>query len=112
MNTRNKIVAIADLPPEPATLVIGTFDPMLTVHALRLAQLTHPLVVAVADLPKPILDSRSRQELVAALDVVDFVVPYESGLETAFAWAAIHDDTALHAEWSADFTAHVRSRSR
>lgn len=97
-------------------LVIGTFDPLLAAHGERLAELINEapvkLVVAVADPPEPLLDRRARMELVAALRVVDSVVPYEDGLETASPWVAVHDDTARHARWRADFIEHVRRRSQ
>ena len=116
MNTRNKIVSATDLPGTPAILVIGTFDPLLASHSGRLAELAAnqeaKLVVAVADaLLEPLLERQARLEMVAALRMVDFVLPHELGLETAFPWIAIHDDTALHARWSADFKDHVRWRS-
>ena len=109
MNTRDKIL------DAPTILVIGTFAPLLAVHAARLADLKHPdakLVVAVSDTSDCLLERRSRMELVAALRMVDFVLPYATGLETALPWTAVHDDTALHATWLADFKEHVRWRSQ
>lgn len=109
MNTRDKIIS-------PAMLVIGTFDPMLAAHSERLADLKKDsgikLVVAVADPPEPLLDCLARMELAAALRMVDFVMPYAEGLESASPWTAVHNDIALHAQWSADFKEHVRRRSQ
>ena len=120
MNTRNKIVAREDLASflsgAPAILVIGSFDPMLAPLAARLVELSRPdefkLVTAVSCDPNgTVLSLGARLEMTAALAVVDFVLPYEFGLETAFPWTAIYDETALHARWSAEFKQHVRRRS-
>ena len=115
MNTRNKIISLADLPGSAVILVIGAFDPLLACHSERLAQLAGnqeaKLAIAITDPLEPLLERQARLEMVAALRVVDFVLPHEPGLETAFPWIAIHDDTALHARWSADFKDHVRRRS-
>ena len=115
MNTRNKIVAQAHLPSTPAILVIGTFDPLLAGHAVRLARLAQSnltLVVAVTDETAALLPLNARMELVSALRMVDFVLPYTKGLEHAFPWVAIHDDCALHQQWRSDFQEHVRRRSQ
>ena len=111
MNTRSKILASAALIDQPAILVIGTFDPLLAAHAERLAELAQPgakLVVAVADSPNALLPLEARREMVAALRVVDFVVPLEPA---ASSWAAIHDDTALHLRLAAEFRQHVLERT-
>jgi hypothetical protein len=112
MNTRNKIVTAADLPVSPCVIVIGTFDPMLAAHAVRLQQLrgNGPLVAAIADSAEPILPLRARLELVAGLRVVDFVLPYVDGMFPRN--LAITDDRELHARWSSDFIQHVRRRSQ
>jgi bifunctional ADP-heptose synthase (sugar kinase/adenylyltransferase) len=58
----------------------GWFDPLIAAHARRLEQLRDGatrLVVIVTDPSQPILRARARAELVAALSVVDFVVPSE-----------------------------------
>ena len=55
----------------------GWFDPLLAAHALRLEQLrggAARVMAIVTDPSVPILPSRARAELVAALSVVDFVV--------------------------------------
>jgi len=120
MNTRTKIVSqealIGLLNGTPAVLVIGTFDPLLAAHAERLADLSGPadakIAVAVADAPDTLLSLDARKEMAAALSMVDFVLPHASGLETAYAWTAIHDDTALHNRWNVEFKEHVRRRSQ
>jgi glycerol-3-phosphate cytidylyltransferase-like family protein len=126
MNTRAKLVKQQELEAllecAPAILVIGTFDPLLAVHADRMNELAEAeharVVVAVADAdadadaPATLLSLTARQEMVAALRMVDFVLPYAAGLETALPWKAIHDDTALHHRWTADLKEHVRRRSQ
>lgn len=120
MNTRDKIVAREDLASlladSPAVLVIGSFDPMLAPLASRLTQLAQParvkLVAGICDPPKTVLSLVARLEMTAALTVVDFVLPYSQGLETAFPWSTVYDDTTLHSRWSADFQEHVRRRSQ
>src|ERR1700710_754695 len=115
MNTRTKIVQRQDLGAllnsAPAMLVIGTFDPLFAAHAARLTELAAGnnarVIVAVFDQPNTVLSLDARQEMAAALAVVDFVLPHGTGLETAYPWTAIHDDTALHNLWSASFKEHV-----
>ena len=66
-------------------LAVGYFDPVLAAHARRLKDAREDaaaLAVIVADPPRPILPARARAELVAALDVVDYVVlPGDEPLE-------------------------------
>jgi hypothetical protein len=120
MTTRDKILRTPGLARvldgKPAILVIGSFDPLLALHAKRLADLSiqneAKLVIAVTDPMNTVLSLGARQEMVAALDVVDFVVPHESGIQSAIPWQAIHDDTALHDLWTVDFKQHVRRRSQ
>jgi hypothetical protein len=85
MDTRIKIAAESDWQPDAQwTAVAGYFDPLLAAHVERLAELPRPLVVFLADPPEPLLDARSRAELVASLDVVDRVVmPREDGSPAA-----------------------------
>jgi len=59
-------------------LVVGYFDPLLAAHARRLAELRRPgdtLVVVVREMEGSLLPLRARAELVAALGVVDWVIP-------------------------------------
>ena len=87
MDTRSKIldpsVAIERLSgPHHASLLIarGSFDILRGEHCRRLAQEkgeSQKLLVLVADdesPPRTVLDARTRAELVAALEVVDYVV--------------------------------------
>jgi glycerol-3-phosphate cytidylyltransferase-like family protein len=73
MDTRTKIVGSY---PREATIVEGYFDPLLAAHAEQLAarKTDLPLVVVIRDPEEPLLDARSRAELVAGLRVVDAVV--------------------------------------
>jgi glycerol-3-phosphate cytidylyltransferase-like family protein len=73
MDTRHKIVGSW---PHEATIVEGCFDPLLASHAEQLAARKSdlPLVVVIRDPEDPLLDARSRAELVASLRVVDAVV--------------------------------------
>ena len=121
MNTLNKIVVSAELftglADRSATLVIGSFDPLLAQHSERLGQIARlfrtSLVVAVIDpIERQVLSRTARLEMVAALGMVDFVLPFEPGLQEAFPWAAVHDELALHDQWSAEFQSHVRRRSQ
>lgn len=121
MNSRVKIVGQEKLAglldTSSPILVIGSFDPLLALHAERLAQVARSgaskLVVAVTEPSNaPLLPSRARMEMVAAVGVVDFVLSYESGIETRFPWADLYDDTVLHDQWTADFKQHVRRRSQ
>lgn len=56
----------------------GYFDPLLAAHAQRLQQVKGgaPLLVLIADPPAPVLASRARAELVAALACVDYVAEW------------------------------------
>jgi glycerol-3-phosphate cytidylyltransferase-like family protein len=69
MDSRHKII-------DPI-FVSGYFDPLLAAHVRRLRELAangNPLIVLLADPPDPLLPSRSRAELVAALDCVHAVI--------------------------------------
>ena len=82
MDTRAKILT----PPEAANLplplraVVGFFDPLLAAHVRRLNELASPetkLIAVILNPQQPLLDLRARAELVAALAIIDFVVPME-----------------------------------
>lgn len=116
MDTRAKILTPEQCFEERANwgahrIVTGYFDPMLAWHALRLADLTTEetvLVVALVDPPEPLLDSRSRAELVAGLACVDRVV-----LPMANGSAAMRGDIteeAAHLERRTQLLAHVHTR--
>ncbi len=87
MDTRNKII-----PPERAVslarelhdngaavkVVTGHFDVLVPEHIRRLREIADgsgTLFALVLDPPEPLLSSRARAELVAALAMVDYVVP-------------------------------------
>ncbi|MGJ5816827.1 hypothetical protein [Paludibaculum fermentans] len=107
MDSRLKIVLPAEL-PSGVRLVSGYFDPLLTVHAAWLAEargVSDKLAVVVKDPPVPILSTRARAELVAALKVVDFVLLEAPGVPTADVQLDQRDAAA-----AAAFVAHVRQR--
>jgi hypothetical protein len=89
---------------------------LLATHAERLTELSRlnhgKVVVAVTDPTNTVLSLAARLEMVAALDIVDFVLPHGAAIESAIPWAAVHDDTALHNVWSDSFKEHVRRRSQ
>jgi bifunctional ADP-heptose synthase (sugar kinase/adenylyltransferase) len=97
----------------------GWFDPLLAAHALRLEQLrggAARVMVFVTDPSVPILPSRARAELVAALSVVDFVVLSEeerledllARLEATEVLRGEADDEAL----TRQLINHVQARQR
>lgn len=89
MDTRDKIITAeraAALVKEfrardsALKIVTGYFDVLLAEHARRLSEIANgaaALFVVVGEPPAPVLDSRARAELVAALAVVNYVVPAE-----------------------------------
>jgi bifunctional ADP-heptose synthase (sugar kinase/adenylyltransferase) len=89
MDTRNKII-----PPDRAAalagelrdrgaavrVVTGYFDVLVADHVRRLREIANgsgAVFALVLDPPQPLLSSRARAELVAALGVIDYVVPVE-----------------------------------
>jgi bifunctional ADP-heptose synthase (sugar kinase/adenylyltransferase) len=81
LDTRTKIVPLHELPERlrsrAASYLAGSFDPLLAEHLHRLAQAREPgrlLVVKITNPLQPLLGQRARAELVAALEMVDFVV--------------------------------------
>jgi bifunctional ADP-heptose synthase (sugar kinase/adenylyltransferase) len=59
-------------------LVTGYFDPLLAVHARRLSEIASSgavLFVVIREPARPLLRAQARAELVAALAMVDYVVP-------------------------------------
>src|SRR5579863_6742768 len=85
MDTRNKIIEpqnavllSQELSRKGVKVVTGYFDVIVAEHVRRLSEIKNgsgPLVVVVLDPPEPVLPARARAELVAALRVVDYVVP-------------------------------------
>ena len=61
----------------PVRVIIGYFDPVHAAQIRALKQLAPAeaiLVAAVADAPNPLLPTRARAELAAALALIDYVV--------------------------------------
>lgn len=80
MDTRGKILdleeALARADDGRTVIVTGYFDPLTAAHARRLAEIKSQadrLIAIVLDPPQPLLQSRARAELIAALACVDFV---------------------------------------
>jgi bifunctional ADP-heptose synthase (sugar kinase/adenylyltransferase) len=85
MDTRHKIIEpqqalalVGDLRAQGVKIVTGYFDVIVADHVRRLREIKNgsgTLVVVVLDPPEPLLAARARAELVAALGMVDYVVP-------------------------------------
>jgi bifunctional ADP-heptose synthase (sugar kinase/adenylyltransferase) len=96
-------------------VVIGYFDPLLAAHARRLAELREPdqaLVVIVRDLEGSLLPLRARAELVAALGVVDWVIPAgdpEAVIEALAPEEVVREEQA-DLERRQELIRHVRAR--
>ena len=110
MDTRTKIVGseeAARLAAEGAVVVKGYFDPLVAASASRLRELKgtgRKLIVMIADPPDPILPTRARAELVAALAAVDYVVESDKGLT---ATVDLRDE---HAQAFEELVEHVHRR--
>jgi len=81
LDTRTKIIPLREaqqrIQDTPARWVSGSFDPLLAGHVERLRQQVEPgrlLVVEVTNPERPLLSQQARAELVAALEMVDYVV--------------------------------------
>ncbi|MEP6960844.1 MAG: hypothetical protein ABI995_02130 [Acidobacteriota bacterium] len=116
MDTRIKIVSTAEavaIAEKGATIVSGYFDPLLASHAERLQALKQPakpLLVLIATASNPILPSRARAELVAALQCVDHVTEIGSVFPDGLA-----PHTQLETEDAArleELIAHVATRQQ
>ena len=100
-------------------LAVGYFDPVLAAHARRLKDAranAAGLAVIIADPPRPILPSRARAELVAALDAADYVVlpgdePLE-GLVARLNGAEVLRGETADQELTEKLIQHVHSRQR
>ncbi len=114
MDTRDKIIALEraveiivelrgrGIKPK---IVTGYFDVLLASHVRRLREVRNGsdrLLVMVLDPPEPVLASRARAELVAALGVVDYVVP--AGKHKAEELLRLFDAGEIVREESADLT--------
>jgi hypothetical protein len=91
MDTRGKIIDLASAarlrrPGTQLKLVAGYFDVLTPDLVSRLGSLSDGgrLIAVVLDPPNPLLPSRARAELAAALSVIDYVLLLpEVGLEKA-----------------------------
>jgi glycerol-3-phosphate cytidylyltransferase-like family protein len=123
MDTRKKIIEplrareIAREHRSRLTLVTGYFDVLRTGHIQRLRHLAEAgkgLMVVVLDPPQPILSRRARAELVAALAMVDYVVPAgQDGLRdllNEFPADVIAREEASDLPRTQELTAHVQRR--
>jgi|SRR5579862_2531392 len=123
MDTREKIISLARATEiareqrDRLTLVTGYFDVLRTGHIERLRQLAEAgkgLMVAILDPPEPILSQRARSELVAALAMVDYVVPAgQDGLQdllNEFPAGAIAREEVSDLPRTQELTAHVQRR--
>ncbi|MGC8795207.1 MAG: hypothetical protein ACP5U2_17650 [Bryobacteraceae bacterium] len=121
MDTRTKILSPEGLAAWRAAgrvkVVTGYFDPLLASHARRLAELRlggETLVVVVRDLDDALLPLAARAELVAALGVVDWVVPAPSGVEAIIARlrpAEVVNEEEADLARRNELIRHVRARS-
>jgi bifunctional ADP-heptose synthase (sugar kinase/adenylyltransferase) len=100
-------------------VVTGCFDPVLADHARRVEALrdgSAALVAIVVEPPRPILPTRARAELVAALAAVDLVVipgdaPLDDLLVGLGATEVVHGESADQ-QFTQGLIQHVRSRHR
>ena len=112
MDTRTKIIDAAhaaSIAQSGATVVSGSFDPMIASHADRLATLKQagtPLLVLITTPPDAILPALARAQLVAGLSVVDYVCDTPNGLAPQ-----IHLEDE-HAELLTKLIHHVHARQR
>jgi glycerol-3-phosphate cytidylyltransferase-like family protein len=93
VDTRTKIIEPADCPAaakrirgegKRLLLVTGAFDVLHVEHARALNSLAAgdtAVIVAITDPPRPVLGSRARAEMVAALAAVRHVIAAGSGLD-------------------------------
>ena len=88
MDTRTKIINTAEaakVSSSGARVVSGYFDPLIAVHAERLAELKSDgvkLLVLIATPENAILPAAARAELVAGLRTVDYVSELAPGLDS------------------------------
>ena len=124
MDTRSKIItveaAIALAGGGRSTvLVTGFFDVLLAAHVRELARARESLpdavlLVAIAEPQHPLLNTRARAEMVAALAMVDYVVSLEEppieSLLAAFPADRIVRLEAAHQQHMRELIEHVRRR--
>ncbi len=124
MDTRTKIVTLEEAcalahGARKAALVTGYFDVLLAAHVRELDCLHHSLpdallVVALRTPEQPVLAARARAEMVAALEMVDYVVSLEDGqmesLVEAFPAEHIVHLEAAHEQRMRELIQHVHRR--
>jgi bifunctional ADP-heptose synthase (sugar kinase/adenylyltransferase) len=98
-------------------LMTGYFDPLLASHARRIRESAEPgsaLFVGICEPPLPILPSRARAELVAALGMVDYVIlseaPASAGLPDGLEPDEIERNEAVDQRLRDALIQHVQSR--
>jgi bifunctional ADP-heptose synthase (sugar kinase/adenylyltransferase) len=112
LDSRTKIIDAARaavIAQSGATVVSGSFDPMVASHAERLEALKEagrPLLVLITAPPNPILDSRARAQLVAGLAAVDYVCDEPGSLAAQIALDREHADRLTQ------LIEHVHARQR
>ncbi len=128
MDTRAKVLTSAEATATAKRLrsegkllkmVSGCFDPLVAEHARRLESLRDAraaLMVAIVDSPRPILPATARAELVAALQVVDYVVVPEGGdlaeLPSRLGASEVVHGEAADLELTRKLVRHVHTRQR
>ena len=119
MDTRKKILSGSDaakaIPADGRYRVVsGYFDPLQVSHAQRLGELAEGvgrLIVVIRDPAAPLLPARARAELVAGLEVVDYVVlPDGAADEVLSAGAGIIQEETVDEQRTRDFILHVQKR--
>jgi len=112
LDTRTKILdsaAAQKIAQAGATVVSGYFDPLVSSHAKRLAELKRDgvkMLVVIATPENAILPARARAELVASLAAVDYVTEACDGLTPQVRLEHEHE-TRLEA-----LIEHVHARQR
>ena len=104
----------ASIAQSGATVVSGSFDPMVASHAERLAALKRPgqpLLVLITTPLNPILDNRARAQLVAGLAVVDYVCDEPQGVTAQISLDVVSLEQE-HAERLTQLIEHVHARQR
>jgi bifunctional ADP-heptose synthase (sugar kinase/adenylyltransferase) len=81
LDTRSKIIPLEEARvrrrDKSTCWLSGHFDPLLAEHVRRLREQAEPgrsLIVEVTNPERPLLSQQARAELVAALEIVDYVV--------------------------------------
>ena len=117
MDTREKIVALGDLPARLGTAqwiaVVGRFDPLTLSQAERVAKLNgegRSILIVVEPGEDCLLPVEARAALLAALRGVQLVVMGEAGLLPAHAQMEIVADEEGERKRSAEFVHFIAKR--